>query len=540
MFEPARRALQKLIVLFTSLTMVLAPLGAAHAQGIFGAPRYSAIVVDAASGEVLYAKRADYQRFPASLTKIMTLYMAFEAMATGRLSPKDTIVMSQHGANMQPSKLGLRPGEGVTLDMALQAIAVKSANDMAVAVAERIGGSEERFAQLMTLRAQELGMTNTHFANASGLPNPRNVSSARDLAILSRAVMRDYPQYYGYFGERSISFRGRTDMNHNHLLAKMPGVDGLKTGYIGASGFNLAASAMRNGRRLIAVVLGGSSTATRDENVETLLNAGFEVLARRATGQRITLASIAEPADDNGPIQRPATEEGDGDQEGVRVEVAESLRGPQGLPGNLAGARNSGSIQRVISDGMPDRDCTSRVSYVKKGRGRHAHKVRVVTNPCRGGSSARATTVATKDGDDCLRLRGAKRKACKREEARHETRVAAVDPCAHKHGRAKRTCERTASRNGHSRRDEAENDVKAPAASGSGGGYLIQVGAYKTKTDARAQIAKLSAHVGGEGQVAAGGGGYRARFTGFSSAEAKAACRKLSARGERCMVMSAS
>ncbi|MDP9104218.1 MAG: D-alanyl-D-alanine carboxypeptidase, partial [Pseudomonadota bacterium] len=126
---PARRAFQNLIAMLTSLLMMLAPLGAAHAEGIFGAPRYSAIVVDAATGEVLYAKRADYQRFPASLTKIMTLYMAFEAMATGRLSAKDTIVMSQHGASMQPSKLGLRAGEGVTLDMAMQAIAVKSAND---------------------------------------------------------------------------------------------------------------------------------------------------------------------------------------------------------------------------------------------------------------------------------------------------------------------------------------------------------------------------------------------------------------------------
>jgi len=211
MLEPARRVLQSFLALFAVLGMALAPIATADAQGLFNVPRYSAIVVDAATGEVLYSKRADVQRFPASLTKVMTLYLAFEAMATGRISAKDTIIMSAHGASMMPSKLGLRPGEGVTLDTALQAIAVKSANDMAVALGERIGGSEDRFAQLMTLRAQELGMTNTHFANASGLPNPHNVSSARDLAILSRAVMRDYPQYYGYFGERSISFRGRTE-----------------------------------------------------------------------------------------------------------------------------------------------------------------------------------------------------------------------------------------------------------------------------------------------------------------------------------------
>ncbi len=546
MAQPARRIFQGLIALMASFVLALGSTAPVSAQGLFSVPRYSAIVVDAATGEVLYSKRADVQRFPASLTKIMTLYMAFEAISTGRLSPKDTIIMSPHGASMQPSKLGLRAGEGVSLDMALQAIAVLSANDMAVAVGERIGGSEDRFAQLMTLRAQELGMTNTHFANASGLPNPRNVSSARDLAILSRAVMRDYPQYYGYFGERSISFRGRTTQNHNHLLQKMAGVDGLKTGYIGASGFNLAASAIRDGHRLISVVLGGSSTASRDENVESLLNAGFEVIRRRGIGQRITIAALAEPADDSGPIQRPATEEGDGEQEGVQVQLADSLRGPQGLPA-LATARSSGSLSRVVSDGMPDRDCSSRVSYVKKGRGRHAHKVRVVSNPCR--ARAETTLVAERaTADDCRHLRGAKLKACKREAARETTRVAsaAADPCARKRGRAKKSCERTARRH-----EVAENDI-APAAkasaakaSGKSGGYAIQVGAYKSKGDARAQLARVTNRFGdavdhASGQVANGGGGYRARFTGLSSAEAKAACRKLSAQGERCMVMSAS
>lgn len=551
MVEPARRVIQGLVALITSLLLAIGPSTPASAQGLFSVPRYSAIVVDASTGEVLYAKRADTQRYPASLTKIMTLYMAFEAMATGRLSPKDTILMSAHGASMMPSKLGLRPGEGVTLDTALQSIAVISANDMAVAVGERIGGSEDRFAQLMTIRAQELGMTNTHFANASGLPNPRNVSSARDLAILSRAVMRDYPQYYGYFGERSISFRGRTVANHNHLLQKMAGVDGLKTGYIGASGFNLAASGMRDGHRLIAVVLGGSSTAARDENVESLLNAGFEVMRKRGLGQRITLASIAEP-EDNGPIQRPSSEQGDGEQEGVQVELADSLRGPQGLPGDLAHARASGSLTRVVSDGLPDKDCGRRVSYEKKGRGRHAHRVRVVIDTCR--RAAATATLARADvpeasGADCRRLRGAKRRACQRE-AKTETRLATAapaDPCAHKRGRAKRTCERTAA---HQRRDLAANDASDDApgkaakgqakSAGKGGGYLIQVGAYKTRTDAKAQIDRLSGRVGGDGQVQGGGGGYRARFTGLSAAEAKAACRKLSARGQHCLVMSAS
>ena len=554
MVEPARRVFQGLIALLTSLLLAIGPATPAAAQGLFGQPRYAAIVVDASTGEVLYAKRADAQRFPASITKVMTMYLAFEAMATGRLSASDTVVMSPHAASMAPSKLGLRPGEGVTVDMALQSIAVKSANDMAVAMAERIAGSEDRFAQLMTLRAQELGMTNTHFANASGLPNPHNVSTARDIAILSRAVMRDYPQYYGYFGERAFNFRGRTEQNHNHLLQKMPGVDGLKTGYIGASGFNLAASAMREGHRLITVVLGGSSTAARDENVESLLNAGFEVLHKRTIGQRITLASIADPTD-NGPIQRPATEEGDGEQEGVQVELADSLRGPQGIPDSLAHARANGAVQRVVSDGRPDRDCGKRVTYVKKGRGRHARRIREVTDTCRkvetsiAKADAAKSDVAKADAD-CSHLSRARRRTCERNAARDVAAGVPADPCAHKRGRTRRACERTASRHHHELAVADDTTAPAPATtneaaakegSKGAGGYLIQVGAYKTRSDAEAQIGRLSSKgVAGSGQVKSGGGGYRARFTGLSFSEAKAACRRLSSRGQHCLVMTAS
>ena len=268
---------------------------------------------------------------------------------------------------------------------------------------------------------------------------------------------------------------------------------------------------------------------------------------RRALGQRITLASIAEP-EDNGPIQRPSSEEGDGEQEGVQVELADSLRGPQGLPGDLAQARSSGSLQRVVSDGLPDRDCGRRGSYVKKGRGRHAHRVRVVVNTCR----THAETTIAKAGVDCRRLRGSRRRACQRTEQHEarETHVAtAADPCVHKRGRARRTCERTAA---HRRHEVAANDAPnapTPKATASAarsaparpdGGYLIQVGAYKTRSAAKAQIDRLSGRVSGAGEVQSGGGGYRARFTGLSASEAKAACHKLSARGQRCLVMSAS
>ncbi|PZQ65702.1 MAG: peptidase M15 [Phenylobacterium zucineum] len=252
--------------------------------------KYAAIVVDAKTGEVLYAKRADAPRYPASITKVMTLYLAFEALAAGKIDLNEQVVFSPRASAQPPTKIGVRAGDSITVQEAMEAMVTRSANDAAVAMAEKLGGTEQRFATLMTLRAQELGMTNTNFANPHGLPDSRNISSARDLAILSRAVMRDYPQYYRLFSTKNFAFRGQNIRNHNGLLYTMDGVDGLKTGFTNASGFNLAVSAVRDGRRLIAVVLGGPTVATRNKVAEGLLMTGFEVLDRRARGEQITVA----------------------------------------------------------------------------------------------------------------------------------------------------------------------------------------------------------------------------------------------------------
>jgi D-alanyl-D-alanine carboxypeptidase (penicillin-binding protein 5/6) len=294
-------------------------------------PKYAAIVIDANSGEVLYDKRADSPRYPASVTKVMTLYLAFEALSEGRLKPTDRIVISPRAAAQAPTKLGLPVGDSLTVDEAIRAMTVKSSNDIAVAVAERLAGSESRFAALMTLRGQELGMRNTRFVNASGLPDSRQISTARDLAILSRATMRDFPQYYSYFSLKGFSFRGNYVRGHNRLLDNMEGFDGLKTGYTNASGFNLAGSAVRDGRRLIAVVLGGQSTAWRDNNMEDLLLTGFDVLKRRAKGDRTTIASNLYEEEPRGPVMRPSTEQGDGDQSGLKIVLTETPRQPSAL-----------------------------------------------------------------------------------------------------------------------------------------------------------------------------------------------------------------
>jgi D-alanyl-D-alanine carboxypeptidase len=348
MLQPARRVL--IALAFAAGALAPISVAPAYAQvpylSLNSQPKYAAIVVDANSGEVLFENRSDSPRYPASITKVMTLYLAFEALAEGRMKLTDRITVSPRAAAMAPTKLGLRAGEQISVDDAMRALAVQSANDMAVALAEKMGGTEARFAALMTLRGQELGMANTRFVNASGLPDSRQISTARDIAIMSRAVMRDYPQYYSYFGTQQFAFRGRTMRNHNGLLGKMPGVDGLKTGYTNASGFNLTASAVRNGRRLIAVVLGGSSTASRDSNVEDLLLTGFDVLAKREHGDKTaTIAkSLFEPSA-AGRVTRPPIGQGDAEQSGLRIELANNPAGPAAVKASASKPKGRWGIQ---------------------------------------------------------------------------------------------------------------------------------------------------------------------------------------------------
>ena len=321
MFQPARRFLTAMVAAVLSLTAAGVVLPREASAAVSESPKYSAIVIDAHSGEVLYASKADSSRYPASITKVMTMYLAFEALEQGKLKLDDQIVISPRAAAQSPSKLGLRAGETISVDDAIRALAVKSANDVAVALAERIGGTEARFAALMTLRAHELGMNQSRFVNANGLPDSRQLSSARDIALLSRAVMRDYPQYYGYFGTRYFTFRGQTMRNHNGLLHKMPGVDGIKTGFINASGFNVAASAVRDGRRLIAVVMGGPTSSSRDNHTQELLNAGFEVIRRRAQGDQIQLASLLHPNNEARYAVAGSVEQGSNEQAPVQPQM---------------------------------------------------------------------------------------------------------------------------------------------------------------------------------------------------------------------------
>lgn len=304
----SRPALLMRILCVTVLTMLLVisnfdPSMAAQKRKAKSAanqdnPLYSALVIDANTGAVLMARNADSIRHPASLTKIMTLYMVFDALKSGQLKLDDRIPISERAAGMSPSKIGQPAGTSIRVEDAIKAIVTKSANDISAAVAEHLGGTERAFAAKMTKRAKSLGMTRTIYRNASGLPDPQQVTTARDQAKLAIAMLRDHKRYYGYFSLREFSYRGVTHRNHNRLLNEYEGMDGIKTGFINASGFNLVASAARNGRRLIGVVFGGKSWRSRNDHMVKLLDAGFEQVSKRTD---IREASI----NPEGPVQLP-------------------------------------------------------------------------------------------------------------------------------------------------------------------------------------------------------------------------------------------
>ena len=256
-----------------SAVLVLAM--ACSSVGAYARPKFSAVTVDARNGQILFSDNADGLRHPASLTKMMTLYILFEEMKAGRLSRESSLKVSVHAASMAPTKLDLEPGTTITVDEAIKALVTKSANDAAVAIAENIAGSEGAFAKRMTKVAHSIGMTRSNFNNASGLPNSAQYTTARDIATLGLRLMRDYPQYYPYFRTTEFEFHGRVIKSHNALVMHYPGTDGFKTGYVAAAGFNLATSTKRGDKRLVGVVLGARSPAIRTRYMEHMLEGQF-------------------------------------------------------------------------------------------------------------------------------------------------------------------------------------------------------------------------------------------------------------------------
>lgn len=269
-------------------------------------PKYAGIVVDARNGKVLYSADADSLRYPASLTKMMTLYLTFEALEAGRISPDTRVPVSANAAAEPPSKLGVRAGGSVTVEQAILALVTRSANDMATALGEFLGGSETRFAQMMTKKAHALGMTRTTYRNANGLPNTAQMTTARDQARLGMALRQHFPQYYGYFSTRSFAFGKQVIGNHNRLLGNVRGVDGIKTGYTRASGFNLVTSAQADGRSIVAVVMGGKTGGSRDQQMRNLVATYMPQASRGAAGASDQIAAIRPAVKAEAPAAVPA------------------------------------------------------------------------------------------------------------------------------------------------------------------------------------------------------------------------------------------
>ncbi|MFK3692712.1 D-alanyl-D-alanine carboxypeptidase [Agrobacterium tumefaciens] len=267
----SRRAGATSFVRFIALTLAAAFITATSVQTAKADPKYAGIVIDAKTGKVLYGEDPDGLRYPASLTKMMTLYLTFEALSAGRISLDSKVPVSANAAKEPPSKLGVRAGGSITVEQAILALVTRSANDMATALGEYLGGSEDRFARMMTAKARALGMTRTTYRNANGLPNTAQMTTARDQARLGIALRQHFPQYYGYFSTRTFNFGKQVIGNHNRLVGTVKGVDGIKTGYTRAAGSNLATSAQLDGRSIVAVVLGGRSSAARDATMRKLV-----------------------------------------------------------------------------------------------------------------------------------------------------------------------------------------------------------------------------------------------------------------------------
>ncbi len=299
-----------------------------HAAEI-GGPAFASIVVDGNTGRTLYAQNENELRHPASITKVMTLYLLFEQLEKGKFNLGSEIGISRHAAAQAPSKLGLRPGSTIRVDDAIKAIVTKSANDIAVAVAEAVGGNEDDFAEMMTQKAHALGMSHTVYRNASGLPNSEQVTSARDLTVLGRAIQERFPHYYRFFSTRVFNFAGESHRNHNHLLGRVEGMDGIKTGYTAASGFNLLTSVRRNGHFIVSAVLGGRTAHARDNIMADLIEDHIE---DGATGHAAVRVAENESETDVRPhAAAPVRAEADARPEPARV-VAEAPAPPHPEP----------------------------------------------------------------------------------------------------------------------------------------------------------------------------------------------------------------
>ncbi len=367
--------------------------------------KYASYVIDAKTGEVLHSVNADTRNYPASLTKMMTMYKMFQAVESGRWTMNTRLRMSRRAARQPASKLGLPAGDTISVRDAILALSVKSANDIATAVAENHSGGERAFAKKMTKTARALGMSRTTFRNASGLPHSRQLSTARDMSKLARALLRDFPQHYHFFSRARFTFRGKTYKTHNKLLLNYAGADGFKTGYIRASGFNLVTSAKRQGRRVIGVIFGANSSRHRNRLMARFMDKGF---GRIGVGQEVRTATAPRPAASRPTVRKTGSQQQVASLGRWGIQVGAFAR--KGQARNMA--EKAVDILPALLDGT-----LTRVVPLKKRNGRVLHRARVYGLSKR--EAYRACALLEKRRVPCMELRAPK--TVEISEAQHTT-----------------------------------------------------------------------------------------------------------------------
>ncbi len=499
------------------------------------APPFSSLVIDGNSGEVLQASNADAIRHPASLTKIMTLYLLFEELDAGRIRLDTPLRVSAHAAEQAPSKLGLKPGQTIAVEDAIKAVVTKSANDVAVAIAENLAGSEEEFARAMTQKAHALGMAHTTYVNASGLPDDEQVTTARDLALLGRTIADRFPRYYRYFATPAFVYHGAAMRNHNHLLGAVAGVDGIKTGYTRASGFNLVTSVHRDGRYLVAVVLGGHSAFARDARMRELINSHIRQAALQRTATRVAERTDARAT---GRIEKPERQAGPQSTSPAKTPI---LSRADPTPTATVNGRAPGGSSEPIHPVM-----VKTISY----RTAPAQTATLAPMPALVPMAAPASPAMPPAAAPADRI-----SVTQSGDGSRTVLVASAEP-GEIASNAKTESQRAATARAEIAKAEiakaevAKSDIAkaepAPPQARAHGGWLIQIGAFDAEAEARQHLSAaqsqarttLAAAEPFTERVQKGDKAlYRARFAGFDRGAAEAACRELKRSDFECMAV---
>ena len=476
----------------------------------------AALIIDGATGKVLYARNETLERHPASLTKMMTLYLLFEALKAGKMTMQTQMPVSVHAQQQLPTKLSLRHGQTIDVDTAIRAIVIRSANDVAVVIAEALGGTESHFAEMMTAKARELGMKETNYHNASGLPDPLQITTASDLGILARHVAYDFPQYFPYFGTSGFNYKGTYYPTHDNLIGRYAGADGIKTGYVGASGFNLTSSVVRDGVHLIGVVLGGRTAVRRDQEMMHLMDTEFAQIAAEPTmvahasvpWQAVASATPAPPTV-MGFAMAPAA--------GTPPQFAAISAVPAPLPANTD--EDAAEAHRAPDESF---------SVIHAETPAPAAAVPVAAKPAPLVAAAVPAKPPARPALVAAAVPQAKAKAAPAVPAK-PVQVAAAIP-------APRPALRP---------QIGEGDVDQPGVPGHN--WTIQVGAYANQSLASAQLNSYAskakdiigqaAHLVVPIQYSNGHTLYRARFGPYAETEARNVCGQLTQRGQSCFAV---